>query len=181
MARYYRYRKYSRRYRRKGIWSSRINTVYEGQTAGAGDQYILQGNLVQNPAQNENTISSKYTVKNIDFQFEILQNPGQGDYAAQMFSVYIMYVPQGYVPTGVPSAYFDLPNNHPEWIMAHRYIGNLYPQAGNYRSKFTMSSRLARKLDTGDRIIYLAIGQNGSGASATVSLKGLVKYNSKSN
>lgn len=183
MARYYRYRKYSRRFRRKGIWSSRINQIQEFQGTAGHTDYILQGNLVENPAQTSSTISQKYTVKNINFQFELTQgNPGQLNSSAQEFTVYIMFVPQGYIPTGLPSAYVDLPYNHPEWILCHKFIGQLYtPAATTVPQKFRMSSRLARKLDTGDRIIYLALGKNNGGQEAYVSLNGLVKYNSKSN
>ena len=183
MARYTRYRKYSRRYRRKGIWSNRISNISGSQSAAPGAEYIIYYNLAQNPQQNNDTISNKYTVKNINLQLEISGEVGTLN-DVENLQAFICFVPQGYIPTGVPSAYRDLPYNHPEWIMAHRFIGAPQSDTSNYYPPLRISSRLARKLDTGDRIVLIILGNNtaeGFETSSTIDYRGIVKYVTKAN
>ena len=113
MAKYRRYRRY---YRRKGRWSSNIQPISETFTAEPG----TTGNsytIAQNPAQTSNSVSIQYTAKNIEAAFciETLQSTTG---AIDDLTYYIMYVPQGYAIS------LDLPMNHPEWIMAYKFIGN---------------------------------------------------------
>lgn len=177
MARYRRYRKYSRRNRK--TWSTRLNNFSGQQSAAPQSNYVIYTNLCQNPAQDVNTVSQLYTVKNINCQVNLW-----GSSAINNLQAYVMYVPQGYIPTGVPSAYGSLPYDHPEWIMAHRFIGR--PQATNsgVTEQLRLFSRLARKLDTGDRIVMIILGTNttaSGGSSVTLAYDGLVKFNTKAN
>ena len=182
MSKYRRYRKYYKR--RRGVWSTRIDNFSGAQSVASNTNYSIYYNLCTNPAQNENTVSNKYTVKNVNCQIQMESDSG---WAVENLQVYIIYVPQGYVPTGVPSAYQDLPFTHPEWIMAHRFYGSALNDnnANNYTSPtfppLRLSSRLARKLDTGDRICLLIIGTNKASSSVTLDYQGLVKYNTKAN
>lgn len=153
------------------------------QSAAGGSNYIIYQNLCQNPAQDVNTVSQLFTVKNINCQVEM---EGEGTYQLiENLQAYVIFVPQGYVPTGAPSAYETLPFDHPEWIMAHRYYGSAQHQLNSTTPGFPpirLSSRLARKLDTGDRVILLILGTNTSGdASTTLDYRGLVKFNTKAN
>ena len=52
-----------RRYRRRGYWSTRIQNLTGSQLAATGNQFIIYYNLTQNPAQTDDTVSIKYTVK----------------------------------------------------------------------------------------------------------------------
>lgn len=185
MAKSYRRRRY---YRRRGKhWSTRLTNFSGSQSAAVNANYVIYQNLCQNPAQDNDTISQLYTVKNVDCTIELQSNSSN----IENFQVYIMYVPQGYIPTGVPSAYETLPYDHPEWIMAYRYYGSPnveYVNAGSGSNLNTpgfpplrLKSRLARKLDTGDRVIALIIGTNASTVSQTLDYNGLVKYNTKAN
>ena len=176
-----RYRRY-RRYR-KGLWSCRIQNVTGAQIAGDGTQYIINYTLCSNPAQNDASVSNKYTVKNINCQ---LQLESDAAFAVENLQAYICFVPQGYIPDSTPSAYANLPFNHPEWIMAHRFIGSAQfdNESTNAQPGFPalrLSSRLARKLDTGDRIVLIILGMNTGGSSVTLDYRGLVKYNTKAN
>lgn len=179
MARYRRYRKYSRR---RHIWSSRITNLSGSQSAGAGQQFVIYYNLCQNPAQTNTTISQKYTVKNVHLQLNFNNDTTSTNQTLKNFQAFICYIPQGYVPTGVPGQYADVPYDHPEWIMAHRYLGTPGSNTSSgWNSTFTLRSRLARKLDTGDRVVVIILGNNTSTASYTVNYSGVVKYVTKSN
>lgn len=184
MARYTRYRKYSRRFRSSGKWSTRINNFSGEQLASPGQNFVIYQNLTNNPPQTEDTVSIKYTVKNINCQLQLETENSAAQYVENL-QVFVMYIPQGFIPTGTPSAYADVPFQHPEWIMAHRFYGS--PQIDGTSAlgfpALRLSSRLARKLDTGDRIVVIILGTNTNSQtlSATLSYRGLVKYNTKAN
>lgn len=180
MAKYTRYRKYSRRYRRKGIWSNRISNISGSQSAAGNAEYVIYYNLCQNPAQSDTTVSNKYTVKNIDLQLELSLDSLNNNYIENL-QAFVCYIPQGYVPTGTPSAYAEVPYNHPEWIMAHRFIGSPQGDSTNYYPPLRITSRLARKLDTGDRVVLIILGVNQNGVSVTLDYRGVVKYVTKAN
>lgn len=174
-------RNYYRRRHRKS-WSTRLVNFKGAQSAAAGTAYVIYQNLCQNPAQDINTVSNLYTVKNINCQVE-LENSENNASSIENLQAYIMYVPQGYIPTGVPSEYLNLPFDHPEWIMAHRYYGSCQNDtSGPQYPPLRLFSRLARKLDTGDRVILLIIGENsGTQYSRTLEYWGIVKFNTKAN
>lgn len=173
--------------RRRHRWSSRLLTFKGAQSAGGGNAYIIYQNLCQNPAQDVNTISNLYTVKNINCQVELQAN---GNNVIESLQAYIMYIPQGYIPTGTPSAYGSAPFEHPEWIMAHRFYGSPQVEYSNTQQAMAntpgfpplrLHSRLSRKLDTGDRIVLIILGENTSTASAELDYQGLVKFNTRAN
>lgn len=178
MAKYYYKKRYYRK--RKGIWSTRISNITGSQLVSSNSDAIIYYNLCQNPSQTDSTVSNKYTVKNVNLQLELSVDSGsQGD--LENFQAYIVYIPQGYIPTGVPSAYGTLPFDHPEWIMTHRFIGQAQGDVNNYYPPLKITSRLARKLDTGDRVVLIILGHNQGGSSTTIQYRGLVKYNTKAN
>lgn len=180
MARYYRrYRKYSRRHGKH--WSTRLVNFSGAQSAAPQANYVVYQNLAQNPAQDVDTVSQLFTVKNINCQVEL-----EGEIQIENLQAYIMYVPQGYVPTGAPSAYEALPYDHPEWIMVHRFYGSPSVEGASITPGFPplrLSSRLSRKLDTGDRVILLILGTNTNSGTGSKELyyRGLVKFNTKAN
>lgn len=175
-----------RRYRKRASWSTRLTNIEGQQLATAGNDYIVYYNLAQNAAQDDNTVSQKYTVKNVHAQLQLEANNAV---LVENLQAYIMFVPQGYVPTGTPSAYGSLPFDHPEWIMAYRFYGsaqhdNNGPDATEIPTfpPLRLRSRLSRKLDTGDRIVLIILGRNMSqGTSVTLTYRGLVKMNTKAN
>lgn len=179
MAKYYYKKRYYRK--RKGIWSTRISNITGSQLIGSNSDAIIYYNLCQNPSQTDSTVSNKYTVKNVNLQLELSAESSASTSDLENFQAYIMYIPQGYVPTGVPSAYGTLPFDHPEWIMTHRFIGQAQGDNTNYFPPLKISSRLARKLDTGDRIVLIILGHNQNSSSNTIQYRGLVKYNTKAN
>ena len=141
---------YRRRYyRRKGRWSANIKDIVDNQTLTAN---TLNGNSVDlclNPLQTDITVSQQYTVKNIELSvfMECLQTQAYTE--IEDIQHYIMYVPQGMNLTT------DYNIEHPEYIMAYYYQGNPAVDA-TYQSlgyKLKIKTRMARRLQTGDRII----------------------------
>lgn len=178
MARYYRRR---RRFYRRKSWSSRITNFSGEQQATSGNNFIVYTNLAQNPAQSDSTISQKYTVKNINCQLEI-ECDSTNFVNVENLQAFVMFIPQGYIPTGTPSAYADVPYNHPEWILTHRFIGSAINDTQNAGyPPVRLYSRLSRKLDTGDRLVLIILGKNTATNSVTIGYKGIVKYNTKAN
>lgn len=175
MAKYRRYRKYTRRNRK--TWSTRLTNISVSQLTTAGVPFFIYRTLATNPAQDDNTVSQRFTVKNVHAQVNIELTDGLNT-VVENLQHYIMYVPQGYTLNE------STPYDHPEWIMAHRFLGSPLPDANNYYPPQTLFSRLARKLDTGDRVVYLLLGSNtgsGSGNNATIYVNGIVKLNTKAN
>lgn len=175
MAKYTRYRKYTRRGRRK-TWSTRLTNINVSQLTTAGNSFFIFRTLATNPAQDDNTVSQRFTVKNVHAQVNIELQSGNND-VVENLQHYIMYVPQGYTLNE------QTPYDHPEWIMAHRFLGSPQPDVANYYPPQTLFTRLARKLDTGDRVVYLLLGANTSTGttSTTILVNGIVKLNTKAN
>lgn len=182
MARYRRTRKYTR-YGRKGRWSANIKNITNASiTAASNSSFFGDLKLCENPAQNDSTVSQQYTVKNIEmtFEFEILSTVA----AANIESLvgYIMYVPQGMVVTET------YPNNHPEYIMAYKFIGsptiddtlNSTPVVNN-RLPVKVKTRLSRRLQTGDKIIFLVTGTNNYSETGNINVNGLIRWWTKAN
>ena len=156
-----------RYYKKKGIWSANINQFRTTQT--------LQGNainygyniLCENPAQSITTVSQQYTVKNIDIMFnaEVGANPNY----IEDIVYYIMYVPQGMTIDN------NYSKNHPEYIMAMRYIGSAQSDS-NTRTPTRVKTRLARRLQTGDKIILYFTCENQSGNDISADISGIVRW-----
>lgn len=173
-----------RRYSKKQSWSTRFTNFSGAQLVGPNSKCIIYQNLCQNPAQSVDTISNKYTVKNIVLDIEISNTSTSNNADLENFQFYICFIPQGYIPTGTPSAYENVPFDHPEWIMVHRFVGATLNDGATSYKPYRLRSRLARKLDTGDRIVLIILGNNtanSAGSSYTVDYRGLVKYNTKAN
>lgn len=171
------------RRRRRNSWSTRIFNFSGAQSVAQQQQYVIYYNLCQNPAQTNDTISQKYTVKNIDVSVELEPEGLTAQAYINNLQFFVCFIPQGYIPTGVPSAYAGVPFDHPEWIMAHRYVGSpVHPSDPGY-APLRVRSRLSRNLDTGDRVVLIILGTNTTtqSNSYTINYRGLVKFNTKAN
>lgn len=178
MARIRRYRRYRRR---SGKWSTRLTAINVSQLTTAGNAFFVFRTLATNPVQDDNTVSQRFTVKNVNCQVNIEWQTGggtnpNGSYVENL-QHYILYIPQGFTLSE------NTPFEHPEWIMAYRLLGSPQDDASPGYLPAKISTRLARKLDTGDRIVYLLLGSNTgpSGTSTTIRIDGLVKLNTKAN
>ena len=169
-------RKYYRRrrfYRRKGLWSSNIQALQSTKVVSSNNAFGDYLVLAYNESQNPNSVSQKFTIKNIEVSGQVESNPSPN---VEDLVYYIVYVPEGFVISD------SLPIEHPEWIMAYKYIGQSFTTSGtNSIQPPKIVSRLARKLSSGDRIVFMYTGANNGAEASTVSFRGLVRWWSKSN
>ena len=173
-----------RYYKKKGIWSSNIKNVNDTilQLSGPGEFY---GNftLCSNPPQSDENVSQKFTVKNTEFCFQIETSSLLNATTIESLTYYIMFVPQGMTINN------NLVKNHPEYIMAMRFIGSPeaeFDQESNaqlaaFRNTIRIKSRLARRLNTGDSIVFLITGYHSTGGSVELKVNGIVRWWTKAN
>lgn len=188
MAKYRRYRKYTRR-GRSGRWCPNIKTLFEAVQVPAGTgRFFINYTLTSNPLPLQTTVSQVYTVKNFEVTFTV--EPATASTAQYMENLcaYIMYVPQGM------SVGDDYHEQHPEYIMAYKFLGSptgiSYAYASSGSNMFEgqqfqpqkIRTRLARKLQTGDQVILYISGVNtGSSAALNAELNGVLRWWTKAN
>lgn len=166
-------------YRRKGRWSANIKTLTNFSIpAPLNSSFFGIQNLCTNPLQEANTVSQQYTVKNIELSFEMEIGTTANNQVENLIA-YIMYVPQGMTVTEI------YPNQHPEYIMAYRFYGS--PNLDNNSEininpfkAFRIKTRMARRLQTGDRVILLIVGVN-NGTENVLNYNGIVRWWTKAN
>lgn len=171
MARTRRSRRY---YRRKGHWSANITNIDDAQTI-IGETGSVFGNSVDlclNPIQSNLTVSQQYTVKNIELSAFIETD---NNAAIEQLEHYIMYVPQGMNLTT------DYNYEHPEYIMAYYYQGNPATDDTSLGYRLKLKTRMARRLQTGDRIIYFYKGKKEIADPVPINVRGLVRWWTKAN
>lgn len=179
MAKYTRTRKYTR-YRKRSNWAANIQELSFAVT-----QYNPGGNmqtytLAQNPPQDNTTVSQVYTVKNfeINYTIETAATAPEVINHIEDLCVYIMYVPQG---MAIPLSYN---NDHPEYVMAMKFIGSPAKDAPQEYQPYRISSRLARRLNTGDQIIMMLKYNNTSGTpilADPIEVHGIQRWWTKTN
>lgn len=157
MAKYTRTRKYTR-YRRRSNWASNIEELsfsIATITPGANISTFI---LAENPPQDNTRVSQVYTVKNFEINYTV-ESPSEStsvtDYIEDICA-YIVYLPQGMSPS------IRLINQHPEYVMAMKFIGS---PAGDGKQEYQphkITSRLARRLNTGDAIMFMLKFNNTS-------------------
>lgn len=177
-------RSYKKRYyRRKGRWSSNIKTITDNSISiPSNSSFFGSQDLCGNPIQSDNTVSQQYTVKNIELTFEIDMKNVSVAASVECLVGYIMFVPQGMTVTET------YPNTHPEYIMAYKFIGsptiddtiNSAP-VQNPRLPVRIKTRMARRLQTGDKIILLITGSNLSTTTSVLYVNGLIRWWTKAN
>lgn len=173
-----RYRKYFRYPRKR--WSPNIQRINLTEFPPGGNFFNSQ-TLAQNPAQyqgggNATSVSQTYTVKNIELTISAeSSSPAQ----INNLEYYIIYVPQGYAIGR------NLPLEHPEWVMAYRYVGSPISYNGNSANSSLAQppkiiSRLSRKLQTGDSIIFFYCGTSSQDSTSVV-VQGLCRWWTRAN
>lgn len=172
------YRK--RRYFRKGRWAANINKIENVQIQATSGNWSTYTTLTSNPVQLNTTVSQIYTVKNMEFSFQLESSSTSGG-NVEGITVYIMYVPQG---MNVGNDYHI---QHPEYIMAYRFLGSPeFEQPGSniaygVRNPLKIRTRLARKLQTGDSIIAYFEGINQGTNTTNIDCNGLLRWWTKAN
>lgn len=179
MAKYHRTRKYTR-YRRRANWASNIQELSYTITNIAPGANISTFTLAENPAQETTTVSTIYTVKNFEINYTIETNSTSTAVLNQLedFCVYIVYVPQGMT---VLSNYNNL---HPEYVMAMKFIGSPSTDGPQEYQPYKISTRLARRLNTGDSIQLMIKFNNESNSSligTNLEVHGIQRWWTKTN
>lgn len=183
------YRRSYRRFRKTGRWAPNIVKISNLLQATQGEFFDYE-ELAQNPIQINTGVAQTYTVKNFEITFTI-ETPNnasaQENHYLDSITAYIMYVPQG---MAITEAYYQ---EHPEYIMAYKFLGSpanqlIYQNGSNINfseqqqyQPIKMRTRLARKLQTGDKVILYIQGSNSSAATARFNLDGIVRWWSKAN
>lgn len=175
-------RRTRRYYRKKGKWSANIKTL-TNQTISTTPSSSFYGTstLCTNPVQTDSSVSQQYTVKNIELSYEIEYTGSSvgNDKYIEGLTVYVMYVPQGMTVTET------YPNNHPEYIMAYKFLGSPNSDAtggnGPSRNPLKIKTRMARRLQTGDSVILLIVGRNETSNAVPIEFNGLVRWWTKAN
>lgn len=171
-------RRTKRYYRKRGKWSANIKTINNNDITATAGSFYGSNVLCTNPQQNDSSVSQQYTVKNVELTHQLEVGAGNQN-NIESLTGYIMFLPQGYPITET------LPNTHPEWIMAYRFYGSpetestAYPTA--FRNPLKVKTRLSRRLQTGDQIIYLIVGNNTSTNNITLTINGIVRWWTKAN
>lgn len=182
--------KYRRRryYRKRARWASNIQEISNELVNMSGQGLFSKAiTLVTNPAQAANAGSAIITVKNVEASFEMETNGVNTSQLVEGLQFYIMYLPQGYQ---TPSNTFAL--EHPEWVMAYRFYGSppgdiiqqstsSLQMAGMTKGPLKVKTRLARKLNTGDRIILFIKGLHEDTNTHTCQINGIVRWWTKYN
>lgn len=148
-----------------------LKEIYQNVTLTANTTTSATVDLVLNDVDGFSNLSVKNFATNLICELPL--SPGNAN--VEEVGYYIMFVPEGYTPAA------NFPFIHPEWIMNYSYIGT--PLADNVPVGFNIrkTSRKARKLKPGDKIILFVLASNTTTTSADLNINGLVKYYSKRN
>lgn len=167
-------RKYS--YKPKRKWNSNFYTYADHiiwPIIQANEQFVERvqsRTLFSNPQiGNASTSTSVVKIKNCKVQFA-----GTGFVDAAPTGLLSMQVALIYVPEGVD---YDagILFRHPEWILAHKLVTCDADQS--LPINFSISSRLARNLNSGDRIELVFIPRiNTAGAAGIQHIPGSMAY-----
>ena len=158
MAKYRRYRKYTRRSRSRWI-SNLVDIGPNDFTLSTPEDWnSTEYTLVTNPDYNNQLTSNLYTIKNVEVALNFDATAGNAKWVENV-QFYIMYAPQN-MPINQ-----DYAIKHPENILAMRYYGEPGVDEGStnpsdVRAPLRIKTRLARKLNAGDRIILFIRAAN---------------------
>lgn len=160
------YRPYRRFYRKKK-WSPVLLqdglafTLPPAQGGAPGRNFynvILSANSANTTAPPTATV-----LKVANFRLSLDLNPPSGFQGAG--KMFVVYVPEDVNVSA------SLPYNHPEWVMAWK---TFEPGQTDPQSTITMSSRMRRNLNSGDRIVLLLDMLNFSTAPEGVQFVGAI-------
>lgn len=162
--------------KKSGRWSANIKNLSETKSGISPGINYNSVDLCINPPQNEASVSQQFTVKNVELSVFGDFNSGVNNDLEEL-EHYIMYVPQGMTVTSS----YNL--QHPEYIMQYYYQGNPLGDGQTSGFKLKIKSRLARRLQTGDKIIYFYKFNNTNSGTLTneFRISGLVRWWTKAN
>ena len=165
-----------------------INSV-SGQvtTIGNSYSYIYSTDIIRNTSNKvvspDTTIYTNATIlKTGRWKCKGIISSG---FEAFNYLVGLMYIPEGYTITNTSTTidYQTVIYQHPEWVLCWKRFD--YTNAGQ-SNEFSLSSRLKRNLNSGDRVIMFLLINNSSGnpvniVASTNLLRATVTYVCRSN
>lgn len=148
-------------------------------SAGNFNVYI---NLIKNPANVDTDQLTGYVETIGRFSIDCtLEGPQTLDNVA----MFVMYVPEGYGISETGTAAHSIVNQHPEWIMAYKYLGSPTQAISDTTNQgcqpTRIRSRVRRNLMTGDRVVLLITGTNSASQSSSGILWAYLKFASRIN
>lgn len=176
MARYYRRRTYTRVVRPKKKWASCYTVLSGNISINSSQQFFYNRELCINSTESGTPTPVIIKTGNFRVQFDLTLNVGAS--GAVSARAYIIYVPQGWefgsTAEQMYTSYDQIVRQHPEWIMTWRQLdfGNANAAGSVDTSVVRMSSRMKRNLNSGDRVIFLLLG---NGAFENVQTQGVVQ------
>lgn len=179
-----RYRK-RRYYRKRTRWAADISDISQRDFIISPGTFAKNITLVTQPTGANNAL---LTVKNVEASFELEADGANTGQFFEGLQFYIMFVPEGY---NIDNK-LNLQSDHPEWIMAYRFYGSAggdiiqqtsssLQMAGLTKGPLRVKTRLARKLNTGDRIVLYVKGVLQGDVNRTLYVNGLVRWWTKYN
>ena len=171
MPRRYKYRpRYSYRPRKK--WNSNWNAddmnlnMPDVSTTTSYTKAVTNQQLIVNPQLTGTNVSTSVVkVKNVKVQLSTSGIPDASNLSVYTMQLAIIFCPEGITPSS------DILERHPEWIMAYKML--TLDASTTIPINFSISSRLARNLNSGDTIYLTAITRRASAETPAQNQTGL--------
>lgn len=166
MPRYYRRRR-TVVVKPKKKWASNMKI---GTLSTSGTPYDV---LVENSAQTSSPTPIIVKAGNFKIQGDALFTPGSSSVPLASLVVVVFYLPEGLVLSGTTAE--GVLSQHPEWVMVWKQLNSdpINVTNNSATGSFSISSRLKRNLNSGDKI---CIGFVSDASSATVAVKYTAQY-----
>ena len=129
-------------------------------------QALSRIQLIENPTQDNGVSTSIVKVKNVKVQLSTTGVTDASGLSIYSMQVAILFAPEGFTPN------IDMMERHPEWIMAYKLL--TIDASSTIPINFSISSRLARNLNSGDAIYLVSIIRRASAETATQAQTGLI-------
>lgn len=161
--------------------NNQILQLKEQFTAASGNFYTYM-DLITNPSNLNPDALTGYVETIGRFTIDCTL---EGAQSLNNVAMFVMYIPEGYaINTQTPGSNNVL-NQHPEWIMAYKYLGSPTQATSDQVSQgcqpTRIRSRVRRNLMTGDRIVLLIAGTNSATQASAGTLWAYLKFASRIN
>lgn len=182
MARYYR-RRYTRTIVRapRKKWCSNmipvdlnVSSINEGTQDNPRWTVASGTTLAENKTETSSPTPVVVKTGNFKAQFDLFSNSIS---AGSDMTIYIIYCPEGVNPTG-GLALKDYMLKHPEWVIAWRKVDldMAAAQVATNSNRITISSRLKRNLNSGDKINIYVFSTVGVNTATVIRMSGMVQF-----
>lgn len=159
MARRRYYRRSVRVVAAKKKWAS--NFINFGLTTGIKTTHTL----VENSSESATPTPVIVKCGNFKVQGDIGLNSTDSVSLATYMTLYILFVPQGWADVDIET----IPQKHPEWIMGWTVVDMPISSPGKTAgNKFSITSRLKRNLNSGDKVVIYMSAVVTGGSTATI-------------